>query len=70
MHMIVHVLSHSATGRMPVDGSTELADDVDDFDDDSHLGDFSEDDEEPPPSRKKSSKKSKGKREDRRHGGF
>lgn len=55
-------------GRMPVDGSTELADDMDDFDDDSHLGDYSEDDEEPPPSRKKASKKSKSK--DRRHGGF
>ena len=62
--------SHSATGRMTVDGSTELADDMDEFDDDSHLGDFSEDDEEPPPSRKKSSKKSKGKGKDRRHGGF
>ena len=57
---------------MPVDGSTELEDDADDFDDNSHLGGFSdtEDDEELPPSRKKSSKKSKGKRKDRRHGGF
>ena len=55
---------------MTVDGSTELADDMDEFDDDSHLGDFSEDDEEPPPSRKKSSKKSKVKGKDRRHGEF
>ena len=63
LHMhSTYVYSHLATGPRHVDGSTELADDMDDFDGDSQLDDFFEDEEEPPPpSRKKSSKKSKGK---------